>query len=192
MSTGNSFDKTQHLAELNSPLFGGSPTPVTPAVRKAAAVTNLGFTQTAAAISTAAAAATSVISVADAATYTVLAADSGKVHILPDFTASCTLTLPTPAAGLQYEFISSAAAADAQNWVFSAGAGNFMQGGLMHADLNAGSASDEIVAVYGNGSSHVTLTVTTPAAGTYVRAVCTGTKWVFNGIVDSDTAPAFS
>lgn len=42
MSTVNSFDKSQHFAELNSPLFGVNPTPMTPAARKAAALTNLG------------------------------------------------------------------------------------------------------------------------------------------------------
>ena len=42
MSTANSFDKNQHLAELNSPLFGVNPTPMSPAVRKAAARINLG------------------------------------------------------------------------------------------------------------------------------------------------------
>ena len=41
-----------------------------------------------------------IVNVPDAATYTVLAADSGKVHIMPDLTASCTITLPTEKAGL--------------------------------------------------------------------------------------------
>src|SRR6478609_2581419 len=44
MSTVNSFDKNQHFAELNSPLFTGNPVPTTPAARKVAALANLGAT----------------------------------------------------------------------------------------------------------------------------------------------------
>ena len=62
-----------------------------------------------------------IVNVTDAATYTVLAANSGKTHVMPNFTASCTLTLPTAASGLEYVFISKAVAADAQNWVFDTG-----------------------------------------------------------------------
>ena len=35
-----------------------------------------------------------LVKVPDAATYTVLAADSGKIHSMPDLTADCTITLP--------------------------------------------------------------------------------------------------
>jgi hypothetical protein len=44
MSTVNSFDKNQHLAELNQPLFGVNPAPMSPSARKAAARANLGVT----------------------------------------------------------------------------------------------------------------------------------------------------
>lgn len=47
MSTVGSFDKTAHLGELNSPLFGVNPVPVTPAARKAATRANLGVSSTA-------------------------------------------------------------------------------------------------------------------------------------------------
>lgn len=151
----------------------------------------IGITATAAQLNAAAAGTRGVVSVTDAATYTVLAADSGKTHILPDLTASCTLTLPAAAAGLEYNFIGKAVAADAQNWVFTSPA-PFLKGGVVWADLNAGAASDEIGAVYPNGSSHVTLTVVTPAGGTYVSLVCDGTNWIVNGNVVSDTTPSFA
>jgi hypothetical protein len=135
-----------------------------------------------------------IVAVTDAATYTVLAADAGKVHVLPDFTASCTLTLPTAVAGLAYTFIGKAVAADAQDWVFDTGsAAAFYLGGLSFADTDAGAGADEIHAgVYPNGSSNDIMTIVTPGAGTRIHLICDGTNWIVNGHVFSATVPAFS
>ena len=133
------------------------------------------------------------VAIADGTTYTALASNTGKVHLLPDLTASCTITLPAPADGLVYEFIGYGAAADAQNWVVDAAAsGDLMKGGVVHLDSDAGSAGDEVVDVYANGSSHYILTITTPGAGTNVKFVSDGTYWYVSGTVVSATAPAFS
>ncbi len=71
------------------------------------------------------------VSVPDAATYTVLAANSGLVHYMPNLTASCTITLPTPKAGLWFDFAYYGVAADAQNWVITTGSDtNYFDGGL--------------------------------------------------------------
>lgn len=43
MSVIGSFDRTQHLGELNSPLFTGNPVPVTPAQRKRLTAQNIGI-----------------------------------------------------------------------------------------------------------------------------------------------------
>ena len=40
-----------------------------------------------------------LVKVPDAATYTVLAADSGKIHSMPDLTADSTIPLPTEEVG---------------------------------------------------------------------------------------------
>jgi len=135
-----------------------------------------------------------IVNVTDAATYTVLAADSGKTHIIPDLTASCTLTLPTAAAGLEYIFIGSAVAADAQNWVFDTGsAAAFFLGGTAFADTDAGAAADEIHAgVYSDGNSNDIFTVVTPGAGTRVHVVCDGTNWILNAVVFSATVPTLA
>jgi hypothetical protein len=135
-----------------------------------------------------------VVSVTDAATYAVLAADSGKPHILPNFTSTCTITLPTAAAGLRYEFISKAVAADAQDWKISTGsATNFWLGGVSFADTDAGAAADEIHAgIFPNGSTNDFLNVVTPGAGTRIIAVCDGTNWIACGAVYSATVPAFA
>jgi hypothetical protein len=154
----------------------------------------LGITATAAEINARAAAASRFVNVTDAATYTVLAADSGKTHIMPDFTASCTLTLPTASAGLEYTFIGKAVAADAQNWIIkSPSATNYFIGGVSFADTDAGAGADEIHAgVWSNGSSNDFLTVVTPGAGTRIHVICDGTNWIVNGQVFSATVPAFS
>jgi hypothetical protein len=153
-----------------------------------------GITATAAEINAATDSASRFVNVTDAATYTVLAADSGKIHIMPNFTASCTLALPAVAAGLEYTFIGKAVAADAQNWVFqSASATNFFLGGVAFADTDAGAGADEIHAgVWSNGSSNDFLTIVTPGAGTIIYMICDGTNWIVNGQVFSATVPAFS
>lgn len=135
-----------------------------------------------------------VVDVTDAATYSVLATNTGKIHIIPDLTADCTLTLPTAASGLEYTFISKAVAADAQNWIFDTGsATNFYLGGLSFLDNDAGAAADEVHAgVYPNGSTNDIMTIVTPAAGTRIHLVCDGTNWIVNGIVISATVPTFA
>lgn len=154
----------------------------------------LGITATAAEINARSAAASRYVNVTDAATYSVLAADSGKIHIMPNFTASCTLTLPTAAAGLEYIFIGKAVAADAQDWIIkSPSATNYFIGGVSFADTDAGAGADEIHAgVWSNGSSNDFLTVVTPGAGTRIHVICDGTNWIVNGQVFSATVPAFS
>lgn len=153
-----------------------------------------GVTATAAEINARAAAASRYVNVTDAASYTVLAADSGKIHIMPNFTASCTLALPTAAAGLEYTFIGKAVAADAQNWIIqSASATNYFLGGVSFADTDAGAGADEIHAgIWSNGSTNDFLTVVTPGAGTRIHMICDGTNWIVNGQVFSATVPAFS
>lgn len=153
-----------------------------------------GLTATADEINARAAAASRIVNVTDAATYSVLAANSGKIHIIPDLTASCTLTLPTAAAGLEYTFIGKGVAADAQDWIIkSPSATNFYLGGVSFADTDAGAGADEIHAgIYSNGSSNDFLTVVTPGAGTRIYMICDGTNWIVNGQVFSATVPAFS
>jgi hypothetical protein len=153
-----------------------------------------GITASAAEINARAAAASRFVNVTDAATYAVLAADSGKIHIMPNFTASCTLTLPTAAAGLEYTFIGKAVAADAQDWVIkSPSATNYFIGGVAFADTDAGAGADEIHAgVWSNGSTNDFLNVVTPGAGTRIHVICDGTNWIVNGQVFSATVPSFS
>lgn len=128
--------------------------------------------------------------VSDATPYTVLAADSGKLHIILEQTSNITLNLPVIAAGLSYKFILGGVATEAQNWIIVATTPSFYNGGVIWTDLD--DAENNVAAVYGNGSSHLTLTVTTPAAGTEIEIYSNGTEWFVHGAVVSDSTPAFS
>lgn len=132
------------------------------------------------------------VSIADAATYTVKARDSGLVHYFPDFTSTCTATLPSPKAGMWFEFIYAGVAADAQNFVISTGSDtNYFVGGLMFADHD--SADAEIAPVFPDGNSNSKATLVTPAAATHVRVEsANGTTWIISGVVNSATTPSFA
>ena len=190
MSLYGGLAKENHLSEFSEVLQTQGGSVLTAAQRKALALTNLGLTATAAEINAAADVSDKLVSVPDAASYAVLAANSGKTHILPNFTANCTLTLPTAAAGLEFTFIGKAVAADAQNWIFAAGVPYL--GGLAFADNDAGAGADEIHAgVYPNGTTNDNMTIVTPAAGTKIHVICDGTNWIVNGVVNSATVPTF-
>jgi hypothetical protein len=153
-----------------------------------------GVTATAAQINAAAVPASGVIIIPDATPYTVLAADSGKTHIISEQTSTITINLPAAAAlGLDYEFIMGGVAVEAQNWIFVATTAAFINGGVAFVDRDAGAGADEAHdGLYGNGTSHLTFTVVTPAAGTYIRFVGNGTEWVLNGYVNSATVPTMA
>lgn len=130
------------------------------------------------------------ISIADATTYTVKARDSGLRHYFPDFSSSCTATLPSPKAGLWFEFVYSGVAADAQNFVISTGSDtNYFVGGVTFIDHD----TDVVAPVNPDGNSNSKLTLVTPASGTTLRIESTnGTTWTVSGFVASATVPTFA
>lgn len=134
-----------------------------------------------------------LVSITDATTYTALAANSGKPHVMPNLTATCTIALPTPASGLEFEFLYGGVAADAQNWVINTGSNtNYFVGGLVHLDTNADAAGDEVVPIAGDGNSNSKATIVTPDVGTRVRCISDGTLWILSGYVVSATVPSFA
>jgi hypothetical protein len=134
-----------------------------------------------------------VVNVTDAATYTVLAKNSGKLHVMPNLTADCTITLPSAERGLSYKFVYGGAAADAQDWIINTAATDELyKGGVVHLDHDAGSGGDEVVPVFADFSNDDTLTVLTPSAGTVINLVSDGTSWYLDGIVVSATAPTLA
>lgn len=130
------------------------------------------------------------VAIPDAAAYTALAGNSGRVHVFPDEAANVTVTLPAPVKGLTFPFVGKAGAADAQSWIITAGA-VILKGGVLGMDTDAGAGSDELVPAYANGSTHVKLTIATPEAGTRVTFIADGTNWLVSGQVASAAAPVF-
>ena len=126
-----------------------------------------------------------VVPVDDAATYSVLNTNSGKLHVIPDLTADIVITLPTPENGLVYEFMYGGAAADAQDWDIDCGSGYYI-GGINWLDEDAADA--EVTAVYSDGDSNDHLTVLTPEVGTWIKMVCDGTNWYVTGTAVSASA----
>lgn len=153
-----------------------------------------GVTATAAEINAAADISSRVISIPDAATYTVLAANSGKPHIVPDLSASsCTMYLPAVSAGLEYEFYYKGIAADGRSWVLDTGSDtNYFIGGLVHLDADSGTGADEIAPYAGDGNSNSKVTIVTPNVGTRVKVICDGTNWILSGYVVSTQNPTFA
>ena len=130
------------------------------------------------------------VAVPDAATYTVLADNSGLVHYLPDLTADTVITLPTPRAGLWFEFVYAGDAADAQDWLIDTTSNTyFFKGGLTFLDQD----TDVIAPIDGDGNSNSKLTILTPEPGTRIRVECAnGTNWYLSGHVLSATIPSFA
>lgn len=130
------------------------------------------------------------VSIPDATTYTVLADNAGLVHYFPDFTSTCTATLPAPKAGMWFEFAYSGVAADAQNFVITTGSDtNYFVGGLQFIDND----TDVVAPIAPDGNSNSKLTVVTPDVGTRFRVESrNGTLWTLSGHVGSATIPSFA
>lgn len=127
----------------------------------------------------------------DATPYAVLAADSGKIHIIAEQASTITINLPVHAVGLEYTFIMGGVATEAQNYVFVATTPSFWNGGAHWADLS--SVASNTAVVYGNGTSHLTFTVVTPAIGTKIRVLgTTGGEWLLDATVVSDSTPTMA
>lgn len=130
------------------------------------------------------------VSIPDATTYTVKSRDSGLTHYVPNLSSSCTITLPSPKAGLWFEFVYSGVAADAQNFIISTGSDtNYFDGGLQFIDND----TDVVAPIAPDGNSNSKLTVVTPDVGTRIRVESrNGTLWTLSGFVGSATIPSFA
>ena len=132
------------------------------------------------------------VAVADA-DYQVLAANSGKPHLVANVSADRTFTLPAAADGLDIEFIAQVGAADGHDWIITTGSvTNYWLGGVVHLDADATTGAAEVVLVAPNLSAHYIVQVNLPSGGTRIRCVCDGTLWTISGFAVSTTVPAFS
>jgi hypothetical protein len=131
---------------------------------------------------------TAMITLTDADT-TLDAANSGKIHLVPDVSADRIYTLPTAAAGLYYEFWSSLVAADGHDvQIVAAAAADFYLGTLLweDSDLTVGP-----VIANPDGSTDHTLNILLPIAFN-IKMYCDGTNWFITGNVFSAGAPTWT
>lgn len=154
----------------------------------------LGLTALAAEVNNALDQSANWVDVTNATSYQVLAANSGKVHYLPDFSAACSLLLPAEAIGLEFEFQYVGGALDAHGFILNSESDtNFFVGGVVHHDMDAGAGTDELVAVYPDGNSNSKLTATSVGAGTRFKVKCRdGVQWTVFGVIAGNTAPTFA
>ena len=117
--------------------------------------------------------------------------ESGST-ILLDAADQITVTLPTPVAGMYFDFVStvSVTASDSHKVITKTIASEFMIGGVMSANLTVAASGDFFVA---NGSSHVAIEMEGSTTGGLVggwfrlTAIST-TQWAIVGtIVGSGT-----
>lgn len=123
---------------------------------------------------------------------TILAADSGKVHVIANVSADRTFTLPAAANGLRYRFVAEVGAADGHDWIFVAAAtADLFKGGVWFLDTDAGPPTT-VANVVADQSDDDQLQVNLPQGGTWIEMVCDGTYWILSGMVASTAAPVFS
>ncbi|MBO6901378.1 MAG: hypothetical protein JJ864_08530 [Rhizobiaceae bacterium] len=147
-------------------------------------------TATAAEINAAADVSGRYVTIADA-DYTVLAANSGKTHVIANVSADRTFTLPAPSAGLEFLFMASVGAADGHDWIFAADdTADLFYGGVLMVDTDAAPAT--VAAVVADQSDDDQLQVNLPQGGTWIRMISDGTYWYVSGTVMSTAAAVFS
>ena len=121
--------------------------------------------------------------------HNISAADHGsRIVVVPAVTADRTLTLPSPAAGVNFKFIYGGAAEETENLIFDTGStDNFIQGGIVHVDSDADSVS-----VYSDGNSNRKLTLTDFGVFEINFVAKDGTSWYVWGYQQGADAPAFA
>lgn len=184
MSLYGSFALGRNFDELNDPIMAQGVV-TTPAQRQAAALVNLGLTASAAEINAAAdlSGNTEQVVVGGGA---VTPNSGGGTYLIPAVTANVTMTLPaTPTLGEKHTLRYIGGVADAEDWVITAAA--FFAGGVAWLDIPVA-----LVGVFSNGTTHNTLTINNPTAGTVIDFIGNGTNWTVSGTVVSTDTPAFS
>lgn len=125
----------------------------------------------------------------DAASYSILAANSGLLHVISDMTQNSAFDLPTPAAGLEYEFIYGGVVADAHDHTLDTGSDtNFFIGALLHHVPTTDATTD----IPSDNNSNSILTLTNCGIGTRFKVWCDGTNWYIAGTTVGEDASAFS
>lgn len=117
------------------------------------------------------------------ATRTLLAKESGSLCLF-DRAAGNVYTLPTPVAGMQFEFEVTVAVTSNAHKVITAAATQFLVGGIIMGDVTVASSGDYFEA---DGTTHVAISAAGSTTGgllgeRYVVTAISATQWVIHGV----------
>ena len=136
---------------------------------------------------------------ADHASSNVLteAANAGRINLIPNVGQDSVVTLPTPIAGMTFEFINSQgatgglAAADGHDvQIATAGTSIFYAGSIMHHDTNE--TGQTTAAVFPNGTNHYRLNILLHSGFHIWLYGVSATVWAISGWAASVDAPTFT
>ena len=116
------------------------------------------------------------VALADSAAISLTAAaHGGRISVVPALGQNCTLTLPSPSAGVYFKII------------YGGSDTNFYIGGIVHLDSNA-----DNVSVYSDGNSNSILTLTDFGIFEINILAKDSTNWYIWGNQEGADAPAFT
>ena len=125
------------------------------------------------------------------------AANAGRVNCVPNVAGDIAYVLPTPIAGMTFEFINSQgatsglAAADGHDvQIATAGTSIFYAGSIMHHDTNE--TGQTTAAVFPNGTNHYRLNILLHSGFHIWLYGVSATVWAISGWVGSVDAPTFT
>jgi len=125
------------------------------------------------------------------------AANAGRVNCVPNVAGDIVYVLPTPIAGMTFEFINSQgatsglAAADGHDvQIATAGSSIFYAGSIMHHDTDQ--TGQTSAPVFPNGTAHYRLNVLLHSGFHIWLYGVSATVWAISGWVASVDAPTFT
>ena len=121
------------------------------------------------------------------------AANAGRVNLIPNVAQDSVITLPTPIAGMTFEFITSQgatgglAAADGHDvQIATAGSSIFFAGQILHTGIATP------VVIFPNGTAHYRMNMLLPASVHIWLYGVSATVWAISGWVASADTPTFT
>ena len=125
------------------------------------------------------------------------AANAGRVNLVPNVAGDIAYVLPTPIAGMQFEFINSEGAtggltaADGHDvQIATAGTSIFYAGSLVYHDTSETGQTTTVV--YPNGTNHYRVNLLLPSSFHIWLWGVSATVWAFSGWVASAETPTFT
>ena len=120
------------------------------------------------------------------------ASDSGSYIVFDMVSANATIKLPSPSAGMWFEFFFAGTAAEAQDYIIDTQSDtNYFRGGLSILDTDATTdGAEALVAILPDGNSNSKMSLKTVDNGTHFKLVSDAPLWYTTGQICSATATA--